>query len=283
MNKIGVIGLGYVGTAVQKGFESIRTVVTYDIAKECTAKSIEELVVQSRIIFICVPTPMNPDGTCNVDIVKSVLRNISEVETWHKPICVLKSTVTPGTTEQLSREFTNLTICFNPEFLTERNYIKDFMSQVNIIVGHSEISDTQKNEIQPVIDLYTERFSQAIVWITPAKEAEMVKYVANTMLAAKVAYLNEIYQICEKTNINYNAITKILRRDERLGTTHWNVPGHDGKYGFGGTCFPKDLNALIQFGEVNGQSTPLLKAVWEKNLEVRPERDWEYDKGRAVV
>ena len=279
MNKIGVVGLGYVGTAVQKGFESIRRVATYDITKECNTISIEDLVMQSQIIFICVPTPMNTNGACNVDIVKSVLKEISEVETWHKPICVLKSTVTPGTTKELVREFSNLTICFNPEFLTERNYINDFMSQVNIIIGYS----TAPKEIQPVLDLYYERFPNSQVWTTPATEAEMIKYVANTMLSTKVAYLNEIYQICQKTNINYDSIANVLKFDERLGTTHWNVPGHDGKYGFGGTCFPKDLNALIQFGEQHGQPTPLLKAIWEKNLEVRPERDWEQDKGRAVT
>jgi UDPglucose 6-dehydrogenase len=164
MNKIGVVGLGYVGTAVQKGFESIRRVATYDIIKECNTNSIEDLVMQSQIIFICVPTPMNTNGTCNVDIVKSVLKEISEVETWHKPICVLKSTVTPGTTKELVREFSNLTICFNPEFLTERNYINDFMSQVNIIIGYS----TAPKEIQPVLDLYYERFPNSQVWTTPA-------------------------------------------------------------------------------------------------------------------
>ena len=279
MNTIGVIGLGYVGMAVQKGLESINTVVTYDIVKECTETSITDLTKKAHIIFICVPTPMNTDGTCNTDIVYNVLQQISQVEINHKPICVLKSTVTPGTTERMAITFPNLTICFNPEFLTEKNYINDFIGQRNIIVGYT----TTKQDIAPVVEMYYERFTKATVWVVPSKEAEMTKYVANTLLSTKVAYLNEIWQICQKTGINYELISQHLSMDERLGNTHWQVPGPDGHFGFGGTCFPKDINALIQFGEQNGQPTPLLKAIWEKNLEVRPERDWEQDKGRAVI
>ncbi len=280
MKTIGVIGLGYVGTAVQKGFESTNNVVTYDITKECTETSVQGVLSKAQIIFICVPTPMNTDGTCNIDIVRDVLSQMVTLHTEYKPICVIKSTVTPGTTNKLAEEFPHLTPCFNTEFLTEKNYINDFMSQVNIILGYT--GDNHK-EIRPVYDLYNERFGNANLTLISAKEAEMIKYVANTFLSTKIAYLNEIYQICQKVGINYDKITNVLVKDTRLGDTHWNVPGHDGHFGFGGTCFPKDLNALIQFGKQNGQSTPLLEAVWNKNLEVRPERDWELDKGRAVI
>lgn len=274
---IGVIGLGFVGTAVLKGFETITKVLTYDITKECTEKSVGDVANNSSVVFICVPTPMNPDGTCNTGIVESVLREIST--SGSSPICVLKSTITPGTTKRLANQFPNLTICFNPEFLTEKNYINDFLSQVNIILGYVN----NIREVKVVNDLYRERFEEANIIIINSDEAEMVKYVANTFLATKVAYLNEIWQICQKTGINYDHMITVLNQDERLGSTHWNVPGHDGKFGFGGTCFPKDINALIQFGNINGQNTPLLNAVWQKNLEMRPERDWELDKGRAVI
>lgn len=281
MVNVGVVGLGYVGTAVLKGFETITKVRTYDIAKDCTEKSIGDVANKSHVVFICVPTPMNPDGTCNTSIVESVLKEISMTNESEgsSPICVLKSTITPGTTKQLSSQFPNLTICFNPEFLTEKNYINDFLSQVNIILGYVN----NAREVRVVNDLYRERFGEANIILISSDEAEMVKYVANTFLATKVAYLNEIWQICQKTGINYDHMITVLNQDERLGNTHWNVPGHDGKFGFGGTCFPKDINALIQFGNMNGQNTPLLNAVWQKNLEMRPERDWELDKGRAVI
>ena len=280
MKTIGVIGLGYVGTAVQKGFESVVNVVTYDIAKECTEISVQGVLSKAQIIFICVPTPMNKDGTCNVDIVRNVLSQMVTLHTEYKPICVIKSTVTPGTTNKLTEEFPHLTLCFNPEFLTEKNYINDFMSQVNIILGYT---GENSKDIRPVFELYSERFGKSEIIMISAKEAEMVKYVANTMLSTKIAYLNEIYQICNRVGIDYDKLTRVLEKDERLGNTHWKVPGHDGHFGFGGTCFPKDINALIQFAKENGQNTPLLEAVWNKNLEVRPERDWELDRGRAVI
>ena len=280
MKTIGVIGLGYVGTAVQKGFESVVNVVTYDIAKECTEISVQGVLSKAQIIFICVPTPMNKDGTCNVDIVRNVLSQMVTLHTEYKPICVIKSTVTPGTTNKLTEEFPHLTLCFNPEFLTEKNYINDFMSQVNIILGYT---GENSKDIRPVFELYSERFGKSEIIMVSAKEAEMVKYVANTMLSTKIAYLNEIYQICNRVGIDYDKLTRVLEKDERLGNTHWKVPGHDGHFGFGGTCFPKDINALIQFAKENGQNTPLLEAVWNKNLEVRPERDWELDRGRAVI
>ena len=281
MVNVGVIGLGYVGTAVLKGFETITKVLTYDIAKECTEQSIGDVANKSSVVFICVPTPMNPDGTCNTSIVETVLQEIATTNQSEgsSPVCVLKSTITPGTTKRLAKQYPNLTICFNPEFLTEKNYINDFLSQVNVILGFVN----NAREVRVVNDLYRERFGEANIILINSEEAEMVKYVANTFLATKVAYLNEIWQICQKTGINYDHMITVLNQDDRLGKTHWNVPGHDGKFGFGGTCFPKDINALIQFGNMNGQNTPLLNAVWQKNLEMRPERDWELDKGRSVI
>lgn len=278
---IGVIGLGFVGTAVEKGFESTHNVVTYDIEKSCSETYLLDVVKKSQVTFICVPTPMNSDGTCNTTIVESILDEINSATTTlnARPICVLKSTVPPGTTTRLAELFPNITLTFNPEFLTEKNYINDFLSQVNIILGYVNTF----SEIRPVIDLYSERFPNANVSLVKSNEAEMIKYVANTFLATKVAYLNEIWQICEKVGINYNHISGILKEDTRLGHTHWQVPGHDGHFGFGGTCFPKDINALIQYANQKGQDTPLLNAIWQKNLEVRPERDWELDKGRAVI
>lgn len=279
MNTIGVIGLGYVGTAVKTGFQKSKTVVTYDIQKECTETSIGGVAQKAEIILVCVPTPMNTDGTCNTEIVDTVLSEISLLELPRKSICVIKSTITPGTCDLLAQRYPNITVCFNPEFLTERNYIDDFVSQTDITLGYTGDS----RSVKPVSQLYYERFPNSQVWVTTAKQAEMIKYVANTMLATKVAFLNEIYQICQRTDIDFDQLTKVLKVDSRLGTSHWNVPGHDGKFGFGGTCFPKDLNALIKFGQQNGQPTPLLDAVWNKNLEVRPEKDWELDKGRAVI
>ncbi len=143
---VGVIGLGFVGTAVQKGFESTHKVVTYDIQKDCTEKSITDVVKTAQVTFICVPTPMNSDGTCNTSIVESVLTEIASVNDM-KSVCVLKSTIPPGTTNRLAEMFPNITIAFNPEFLTEKNYINDFLSQVilsSVVFGYAQQNVTKR-------------------------------------------------------------------------------------------------------------------------------------------
>jgi len=108
-------------------------------------------------------------------------------------------------------------------------------------------------------------------------------------LATKVSFANEIYQVCEKLEIDYDKVIEYARYDSRLGQSHWAVPGPmpapDGsfKFGFSGSCFPKDLNALVHVAKQLGINPVVLEAVWKKNLEVRPEKDWEQLKGRAVV
>jgi UDPglucose 6-dehydrogenase len=276
---IGVVGLGFVGEAVQRGFETSHIVFTYDIVKECTEQSLDNLVKKTEIIFIAVPTPMNVDGACDTRIVESVLTKIANVPVPYRPICVIKSTIPPGTSERLAHQFPNLTIVFNPEFLTEKNYIEDFKNQPYIVLGHT----VKQLSLVPLVDVYQRRFPNTQIHLVTSREAELLKYVANTFLATKVTFLNEIYQLCQVTDIDYEKIVSVISTDVRLGPTHWKVPGPDGHMGFGGTCFPKDINALITYGQQNGIELTLLKKVWENNLMVRPEKDWELDKGRAVV
>jgi UDPglucose 6-dehydrogenase len=111
----------------------------------------------------------------------------------------------------------------------------------------------------------------------------MVKYLTNIFLATKVAFANEMKIACDAIGIDYKKVIEYSLHDHRLGQSHWDVPGPDGKLGFGGSCFPKDINALIHFFDRHGLDNKLLKSVWETNLKVRPERDWEKLKGRAIV
>ena len=113
--------------------------------------------------------------------------------------------------------------------------------------------------------------------------AEMVKYFTNTFLSTKVSFANEMKQICDEINIDYDKVVEYATYDNRLGKSHWAVPGPDGKLGFGGSCFPKDINALIHLAGQLDLCPDVLLGVWEKNLEVRPEEDWKKLKGRAVV
>ena len=132
---IGIIGQGYVGTAIKLGFEPHYNVLTYDkfdLAKSTHSK-ISDLVEESKVIFVCVPTPMRKDGTCYTGIVEEVIREINETADDH--IIVIKSTIPPGTTDRINQEYTHSTVIFNPEFLTEENFLEDFKNQKRIILG----------------------------------------------------------------------------------------------------------------------------------------------------
>ena len=135
---IGIVGLGYVGTAIKSGFEKHYEIETYD--KFSTSKStvnLHDLVLLCDVIFVCVPTPMNKDGSCHTNIVEEVILEINEISisSESKPIVVIKSTVSPGTTNRLHKKCKGIDVIFNPEFLTEVNFLEDFKNQTRIILG----------------------------------------------------------------------------------------------------------------------------------------------------
>lgn len=270
---IGIIGQGYVGTAIKLGFEQHYDVLTYDkfdLAKSTHSK-ISDLVQETKVIFVCVPTPMRKDGTCYTGIVEEVIREINETADGH--IIVIKSTIPPGTTDRINKEYTHSTVIFNPEFLTEQNFLEDFKNQKRIILGGDRKGTNQLRQI------YSKVFPNATIVKTGAKHAEMVKYFTNCFLATKVSFANEMYNVCQQLDLDYDKVVEYAIYDERLGKSHWAVPGPDGDFGYGGHCFPKDLSAIINSFETFG----LLEAVEEVNNQVRNNRDWEHMVGRAVL
>jgi len=284
--KIGIVGQGYVGKAVKSVFEKHYDVLTYDIKYTLSnTETLEDLVRETNVIFICVPTPMNKDGSCNMDIVEDVISDINDSINIdilnHYFDCertiVIKSTIPPGTTERLDSKNDNINIVFNPEFLTEANYLEDFKNQNRIILGGKRPGTTIVKRI------YSKVLPDTTIIKTGSTHAEMVKYMTNTFLAVKVSFANEMKEICDKLNIDYDKVVEYATYDERLGKSHWAVPGPDGKLGFGGSCFPKDIHALVHLcGELNIPENILSSAI-DVNFRVRPERDWEKLKGRAVV
>lgn len=272
---IGIIGQGFVGTAVNEGLKSKFNVETYDIAKKSTCSNIEEVCEKSDVVFVCLPTPMNPDGSCSTLIVQKVLNEINNFNTCDT--VVVKSTIPPGTTEQWNEKYHNIQIVFNPEFLTEANSIEDFKNQNRIIVGGPRPASTK------VARLFRKAFPKIPIIKTGSTHAEMVKYVTNCFLATKVSFANEMFKVCNELDIDYDKVIEYAKFDERLGYSHWAVPGPDGDFGFGGHCFPKDMNALIYLGDRLGVDLKTLKSALETNDKVRANRDWEQQKGRAVI
>tara|TARA_R100001377_G_scaffold42877_1_gene24195 strand:+ start:1816 stop:2661 length:846 start_codon:yes stop_codon:yes gene_type:complete len=280
--KIGIIGKGFVGAAVEFGF-SAQTgcdakIRTYDIDPTKSTHSLKETVNESEVIFLSVPTPSNLDGSIHLDILKSALTDISSIHNGIDNVVLIRSTVTPGTTQKLQEEFPKLNLVFNPEFLTERSAKFDFINQARFILGGEKVN-TDK-----VKKLYQWRFGETGAYIqTNFETAEMIKYMNNCFFATKVSFLNEMKLIADKCSVDWSTAVDGFVSDGRIGHSHLAVPGPDGKYGFGGSCFPKDVRAMIVFAEELGIHPNTLVGVWSTNLKVRPERDWEKLEGRSVV
>ncbi len=274
-NIIGIIGQGFVGTAVKEGLKNFFNIETYDIAKKSTCSSLDELLKKSNTIFVCLPTPMDKDGSCYISIVEEV---INEINTTSKnKTLIIKSTIPPGTTAKWNKKYLNVDIVFNPEFLTEANSVNDFKNQSRIIIGGP------KKAASRVRRIFIKAFPKVKIIKTDSTYAEMVKYITNTFLATKVSFANEMYQICEQLKIDYDKVIEYAMHDERLGYSHWSVPGPDGDFGYGGHCFPKDVRALIHVTEKLKMSPVMLLATHYKNSKVRNNKDWEQQKGRAVI
>jgi UDPglucose 6-dehydrogenase len=272
---IGIIGQGFVGNAVYKKFKQYYDVLTYDLDVSKSNSTKEDLINKSDVIFVCLPTPMNQDGTCNVSIVEGVIKEINDLEL--DKILVIKSTVIPGTTNKFNNTYMNVSVIFNPEFLTERNAEEDYNSQKRIILGGPRPSTTILKQV------FSKVFPHADIIKTDSTYAEMVKYLTNTFLSVKVSFANEMYQLCQALNLDYDKVVEYSIYDERLGKSHWSVPGPDGDFGFGGHCFPKDLSALICLTKEMNTINKVLTGAQETNLSVRTNKDWEKMKGRAVV
>jgi UDPglucose 6-dehydrogenase len=279
---IGIIGRGFVGSAVANGFSPSTgygaNIKIYDKDPSRSLNSLEETVNKSDFIFLSLPTPSNKDGSISLKILEDSLDEINAVNSNTENIVLLRSTVVPGTSEAFQKKFKNIRIVFNPEFLTERSAYFDFINQSRVILGGLS------EHVEKVANLYSDRFGSNLPIIkTNFQTAELIKYMNNCFFATKVSFLNEMKQISDSIGADWDNAIEGFILDGRIGHSHINVPGHDGKFGFGGSCFPKDIRALITFSDQLSLDLKTLKGAWETNLIVRPEKDWEELKGRAVV
>ncbi len=273
--KIGLIGNGFVGNAVYENLKQAYEFCIYDKNPEkANADHVRDVCHNSRVIFVALPTPMMENGQCDLSIIFGVM---SEISYWYNDnIIILKSTVPPGTCNRIKEIHPKLRLVFSPEFLTEANFIQDFKDCNRMIFGGAT-DDTSE-----CIRLLSSVFPDKSYLMTDLNSAEMVKYFINTFLAVKVSFANEMKEICDSVEIDYDNVKRLALYDERIGASHLMVPGPDGYRGFGGTCFPKDINALMYFAKNQGLDPLVLAAAWEKNLRLRENRDWLTMFGRAV-
>ena len=275
MKTVGIVGNGFVGGAVANGLKDFCDIRIYDTNPERRTHQYTD-VVFSEFVFVCLPTPMlDVEGAdCNLSILENFF---NELPLICEGTFIIKSTVPVGTTERLCKEYPHLKIVHNPEFLTAANANEDFINADRHVVGGKEKWTT------PVEDFYRMCFPDIPVIAMKSTESECVKYFANCFLATKVMVFNEMRVLVDDIKgIDYDTIMQGVISDKRIGKSHYNVPGPDGQYGFGGTCFPKDINALIHTMTEHSMNPLVLNAVWEQNKNFRMKWDWA-DYSSAVL
>ena len=183
-------------------------------------------------------------------------------------ILIIKSTVIPGTTASYKKKYPDVNFAMNPEFLTESNALGDFLKPDRTVIGAFSQQISAR-----LASLYQELYGPNIkIFLTDLTTAEMVKYMSNAMLASKIIFANEMYDLCTALGIKYEEVKDMVAADPRIGPSHLNVTT---LRGFGGKCFPKDIVALMGFAKGKRVDYSLLETVWKKNLKIRKERDWE--------
>lgn len=272
--KIGIIGCGIVGSSMKQVFEE-KTELFINDPKMSNSKTYEEIFENCEVIFVCVPTPMKySNQSFDSTIIDGVIYKLEEINksSVNKPVICIKSTLTPDRVKEY-KENTKLNLTMSPEFLTEANYLNDAINMKALIVGglpeHTKI----------IIDLF-ENYSVCRkgypIGETDIIGACFIKYMENSFLALKVTFMNQIFDAYKLSGSedSWENIVKCFHLDKRLGCSHGQVPGPDGDRGWGGKCFPKDVNSFIHYLTSLGVDCDILEKAWEINLRIRKNQDW---------
>jgi len=269
---ISIIGFGIVGKSVHHAFKELCDFKIFDTNSNICQNTLLETVKDGDFIFIAVPTPMKKDGSFDSSIIDSVVDSVANYIKDTDKTLIIKSTIIPETTQRYIDTYPDVNIIFCPEFLREKHYLEDAENPSRIVFGIDGDKDNFYYIHDKLMELYKKRFPETPIFVTNPTTAEMIKYTCNCFLATKVSFFNEMYQICEKLGINYDDMVQIVLADNRIGKSHYSVPGNDGLYGWGKKCFPKDINALIKKALELGVSPTMLLATVEKNLEVKEKK-----------
>jgi len=257
---IGIIGLGFVGNAIKEAMDikcSLRLIDNDPKKSHHSYKDLENC----DGVFVCVPTPQDDDGTCDVSILEDVLEKLSRMS--YHGVVISKCTAPPDVYEQLNLKYPNLVHA--PEFLTAANAVKDYATGSFAIIGGRVMA--YKREAERLIRLGQQHLNH--VSYCTIGEASLAKYAINCFMSTKVIFMNELKQLADKCGLDYNKIAHMIKADKRIGNSHMMVPGPDGQLGFGGACFPKDTSALLKFAEQQGVPLNVLDAAVKKNTMLR--------------
>lgn len=263
--KIAIIGLGYVGNSIEKSFRNlgVNVVATYDKFKNGGIGSINN-TLESDILFIALPTNFSSDtNSFDLKPIRETCEYLSQNNYYG--IIVIKSTLEPNTCEILSNDY-NLKIIHNPEFLSAKTAIEDFHNQKHIVLGKtSKINE----EFEKIYNFYKYYYKNSEISVCTSTESEMMKIFINSFYAVKIQFFNEMFFACKDSNIEYNNVLELMLKNGWINPMHTKVPGTDGKFSYGGMCFPKDTNALNEFLKRRSLPNKVLDATICERSEIR--------------
>ncbi len=270
MIKIAIVGLGFVGSSLLNGLGSSVKVLKIDPKLNTSIYDLKDFFPE--IIFICVPTPMNDDKTQDVSIIKSVVEEINALGL--DSLVVLKSTVLPNYLREIEDSIKRFV--YNPEFLREKHANEDFIRSPLIVFGGS------KDNCEKLSNFYLENTKCLCTdhVLTDVVTASFIKYTINSFLSVKVIFFNEIKELFDESlpDDSWKNFIKYISRDKRIGNSHMDVPGHDGRFGFGGACLPKDSNAFIEYAKQIKRELNILNKTVELNNQIRSNYNSETDR-----
>ena len=264
MYKVSVFGLGFVGGSMKKSFELKGVDVKgYDKYKE--SDPLEDCF-DTHIAFLALPTLFDEElNEYDKSCIQEVCEQLTDAD--YKGVVVIKSTVEPGTTEWLAETYSSLLFVHNPEFLTAATAFEDFHNQKHIVLGKSSNVDPWVYDI--LKQFYGPLYPDADFSCCTCQESESMKIFVNCFYSVKVQFFNEIFLLCQKSGMDYEMIKSMMLKNGWINPMHTTVPGPDGQLSYGGYCFPKDTNALLNHMKREGTPHKVLEATIEERNDMR--------------
>jgi UDPglucose 6-dehydrogenase len=276
-NSINIIGYGYVGSAC--GVLCEKNKVKFNVCDsqqkngtfDYFTSNIETLIKYSEseneinYYFIAVPTPSNLEGECDISIIHNVLTKLNNCITQNTRV-IIKSTMVPGSCNELHNTYKNIDIILCPEFLREATYKDDIYNASFVLLGlppHFEFLKYSK-----LLELFRKLYAHNYnidFFMKSYEECELFKYTLNVHLAVKVWYFNEIHELSEKLGVEYDTLKTMFSLDSRIGDYGTKVPGSDGKFGYGLSCLPKETRGMMKLQEKLGIDNQVLKEIIKRN------------------
>ena len=259
--KIGIIGYGFVGKALAAGLNEDVSLLKIDPKLNTNINDLIDF--KPNAIFICVPTPMNEDFSQDISILNDVIKKLNVLNL--QSLIVIKSTVLPKYIIEIEKQISEF--IYNPEFLREKHANQDFIESKLIVFGEN---NTSAKKLEEIYRGHSKCICTDYIY-TDAIAASLIKYTINSFLATKVTFFNELNSLFNQsgTEESWDNFILAIANDPRIGNSHMQVPGHDGRLGFGGACLPKDSNAFNIYSEEVGEPLSLLKKVIKTNNKIR--------------